>query len=122
MFSWFNWFKKKKDAASTLKKLRSGVYIRVNRKPVDMLDLTDEQFVHLLVTELNAFKGKRRVTPELKKRVLLSYLGMVRVQPELRAGIRISAILALQDMGRRFSCVQEEWDECLKTLGLESES
>jgi hypothetical protein len=115
----FKWFRKKKESNFTPGKLRSGVYIRVNRRPVDILDLTDEQFVQLLANELNAFNGKCRVTPELKKRVLKNYLVMVRVQPDSKAEIRISALLALQSMGRRFSCIQEEWEECLKKLGLE---
>jgi hypothetical protein len=123
MFKMFNWLRKKKEIKpeepSASGKLRSGVYIRVHKRSVDVLDLTDEQFVSLLSNELNAFQGKRRVTPELKKRVLENYLKMVRVNPESCDKVRISALLALQSMGRHFSCVHEEWDECIKKLGLE---
>lgn len=98
--------------------MKSGVYIRVGKKTKDILDLSDEEFVQLLLNELKSLKGNKTPSDELTIRVLSTYLTFVRANPEKTNYARISALLALEKMGRRFAKVIEEWTDCLEKLKL----
>jgi hypothetical protein len=99
--------------------MKSGIYIRVKKQAKDILELTDNQFLSLLNNELDAFEfNGEKISATLRNKVLETYLIYVRKSPLDRDKIRISAILALQDMGRRFVKNKEEWALCLKELNL----
>lgn len=102
--------------------MKSGVYIRVGRKTKDVLDLSDEEFVQLLLNELKSLKDNKTPSDELTIRVLSTYLTFVRANPEKTNYARIAALLTLEEMGRRFAKITEEWNECLKTLNFKNEN
>lgn len=91
----------------------SGVYIKVGKRNVDVLELTDEQFVSLLSNELKAFSFK--VPTELYSRVLRTYLI---ASNKNRDKARITALLALEQMGRRYLKNLKEWENCLRQLNI----
>jgi len=99
----------------------SGVYVKVKGKTKDVLELSDVEFVNLLINELNAFKNEKTPSETLILRVVTTYFNFIKTNeenPEKRNYARIAALLALEKMGRRFAKVKEEWDKCINSLGI----
>lgn len=102
--------------------LVSGVYVKVKGKTKDVLELSDVEFVNLLINELNAFKNEKTPSETLILRVVTTYFNFIKTNenPEKRNYARIAALLALEKMGRRFTKVKEEWNKCINSLGINS--
>lgn len=88
------------------------------REKKDLLELDDLQFITVLVNTLKSFSWKEgQVSPNLIERVIRNYLSYTFKHPERKTICRVGAILALEEMGKRFVKNQSEWQECLKELG-----
>jgi len=98
--------------------MNSGVYIKVKKGTKDVLELTDKQFLSLLYSELKAFEDKRKPSNIIIERIFKNYLLFIKNHPSKTNYARISALLTLEKMGRRFAKIIPEWENCLKKLEL----
>jgi hypothetical protein len=109
--------------------MNSGIKIIINKgflglgkKELDILELDDVQFLSVIVNSLKSFNwNDEGVGLTLMERVVTTYLKFIFHNPEKKNQCRISAILALEEMGKRFVKNEHQWEACLRELGLVKE-
>jgi hypothetical protein len=101
---------------------KSGITVTIKQKrkkiDVDILDLSDEQFISLLYNTLKSFTFEgHKVSDVLIERALRAYLNATIKDPDSVPLVRVTAIMTFEEMGKRFVKDEEQWKICLKHFG-----
>jgi hypothetical protein len=111
--------KKNPSESTGSSSLKSGLIIQVSkRRKKDLLELTDLQFITVLFNALKTFRFEGQgISQVLIERVVRTYIEAIHHNPQRMPTVRIAAIVALEEMGKRFIKDEQQWKECLSTLG-----